>query len=186
MFHRLLVAIDASPSTPVTLGFATALARGNRASVLVVHVNPRLGGRGFPVLPADEARELVDGAVRQLEEEGVLATGAVVGATVADLPRQIVDVARKDQAEAIILGSRRRRFGRRFGKGIRERVTTLSSLPILVAPPALEVPRVASGQSRSWWSRGGTRLWSAEPSVVSTANDRQGATPDVRAAGRRT
>lgn len=147
MFHRLLIAIDDSAESQVVLDFATALARRSRASLHVVHVNQYVvGGRGVTELSETEASRLVEGAVRQLREElrgeDLKVTGSAVRATCFNLSRAIVDVAEQKHSEAIVLGSRRRRrLGRIFGHGMRERITSLSPLPVLVAPAPLEMPR---------------------------------------------
>jgi hypothetical protein len=62
---------------------------------------------------------------------------------------RISDEARKRNADAIVLGSRRRRrLGRLFSSQIRERTTRLTSLPVLTAPSPLEVGN-ALGRSAS-------------------------------------
>lgn len=147
MFARLLVAIDESPSTQVVLDFATALARRGAGAVHVLHVNPLLvGGRGHAELTETEAARLVEAAVRQLREElldcDVKVTGSLARATCFQLPQVIAEAAEVRQSEAIVVGSRRRRGLRRLlGHGLRERITGLSPLPVLVAPAPLQVPR---------------------------------------------
>jgi nucleotide-binding universal stress UspA family protein len=142
MFERLLVAIDDSASNPVTLSFATALSQRQGASVHVLHVNQfQVGGRGITELTETEASCLVEGAVRGLNDEGVETSGSLARATCFNVAGVIVDVARAHDCDAIVLGSaRRRRFGRLFGQGIRERTTALTPVPILTAPAPLRVP----------------------------------------------
>lgn len=142
MFQRLLVAIDDSASCPVTLSFASALAQRDGASVHVVHVNQfQVGGRGMTKLTGTEASRLVEGAVRELTEGGVETSGSLARATCFNVAGVIADAARAHDCDAIVLGSaRRRRFGRLFGQGIRERTTALAALPILTAPAPLRVP----------------------------------------------
>ena len=145
MFARLLVAIDESPSTQVVLDFATALARRGATAIHVLHVNPLLvGGRGHAELTETEAARLVEAAVRQLRQQlrdcDVKVTGSLARATCFQLHQVIAETAEARHSDAIVVGSRRRRGVRRiFGHGLRERVTGLSPLPVLVAPAPLEV-----------------------------------------------
>jgi nucleotide-binding universal stress UspA family protein len=142
MFERLLVAIDDSASCPVTLSFASALSQRHGASVHVLHVNQfQVGGRGITELTETEASRLVEGAVRELNDEGVETSGSLARATCFNVAGVIVDVARAHDCDAIVLGSaRRQRFWRVFGQGIRERTTALAAVPILTAPAPLRVP----------------------------------------------
>jgi len=143
MFERILVAIDDSSSAPVTLSFVAALAQGHASAVHVVHVNQLLaGGRGWSESTDTEAARLVEGAVRELQRGGITALGAVVRTSAFYLARTIVERAEDYQASAIVLGSRRRRgLGRVFGRSVREHVTRLTTLPVLVAPAPLEDSR---------------------------------------------
>jgi nucleotide-binding universal stress UspA family protein len=142
MLQRLLIAIDDSTSSPVTLSFASSLSRREGASVHVLHVNQfQVGGRGITELTETEASRLVEAGVRELNEQGIEATGSLARANCFNVAGVIVDVARAHGCDAIVLGSaRRRRFGRLLGQGIRERTTALAAVPILTAPAPLKVP----------------------------------------------
>jgi nucleotide-binding universal stress UspA family protein len=145
MFRQLLVAIDDTDSAPVALSFATALARHGQASVHVVHANRLLvGGRGVTELTAAEATALVDGAVLQLIEAGVDASGSVCRVTSFTIGQVIADAARVRRCDAIVIGSARRtrraRLLHPFGRGTRERITRYSTLPVLTAPAPLRLP----------------------------------------------
>jgi nucleotide-binding universal stress UspA family protein len=143
MFHQLLLAIDDSPAAPVSVSFAIAKAREHSSSVHVVHVNQYLvGGRGFTVLTGVEANALVDQAVEDLRMSGVQATRSIVRGTCFDVATRIVESAEAWSASAIVLGSHSHRRLRR-GQGVRERVTRLSSVPVLSSPAPLKVPRRA-------------------------------------------
>lgn len=148
MFDRLLVAIDGSDNAGPALSFTAGLASRYGATVYVLHVNQYLvGGRGHTVITEKEAAELVDSAVGQLRELGIDAVGFVRRATAFNLPRVIVDTARATEADALIVGSSRRRgLRRRFGHGIRERVTGLSPFPVLTAPAPLNLPAELSAR----------------------------------------
>ncbi|HXW35052.1 MAG TPA: universal stress protein [Acidimicrobiales bacterium] len=142
MFERLLVAIDDSDSSLTALSFAMALARNSDADVYVLHVNPILvSGRGFSDPTQKEATHLVQRAVIEFRNYGIPATGLLARANMCDLPHAIVDAALLQGSDAIVMGSRQCRGLRRLlGRGIRDRVTSLSPLPILTAPPPLQIP----------------------------------------------
>jgi len=146
MFRQLLVAIDDTASAPVTLSFATALARGEGSALHVLHANRVVvGGRGTTELTDVEAIALVDTAVD--------ATGTVCRATSYSIGQVIAEEARSRQCDAIVIGShrptRRSRLAHPFGRGARERIIRHSTLPVLTAPAPLQVPggrrRGASG-----------------------------------------
>jgi nucleotide-binding universal stress UspA family protein len=141
MFRRLLLGIDDSPSGEVAVDFTTALAQRCSASVHVLFVNEYLvGGRGISLLTKDEATELLTAAVVQLHDAGIHATGSSVVASYRHVAARLAETARQQGADAIVLGShRRRRFGRLFSTQIREQTTRITELPILTAPSPLEV-----------------------------------------------
>src|SRR5271165_6197559 len=104
-FERILVAIDDSPSAPVTLSFVAALGRQHASSVHVLTVNELLaGGRGRGDMTDTEAGRLVEGAVRELRAGGIAASGAVIRTSAFYLARAIVERAEDHQAGAIVLG----------------------------------------------------------------------------------
>jgi nucleotide-binding universal stress UspA family protein len=142
MFQRLLVAIDDSERSDVTLSFATAMARQFSAAVHVLHVNEYVvGSRSVPLRTDDEATELVTEALEQLRSEGVKASGSVRRASYRQVARHIATSADEFSADALILGSRRHgRFGALFSARVRERTTRLTSLPVIAAPAPLELP----------------------------------------------
>jgi nucleotide-binding universal stress UspA family protein len=141
MFRRLLLGIDDTPSGEVALDFTTALAKRCSASVHVLFVNEYLvGGRGISLLTKDEATELLTAAVVQLRDAGIHATGSSVVDSYRHVAERLADAARERDADAIVLGShRRRRFGRVFSTQVREQTTRLTELPVLTAPSPLEV-----------------------------------------------
>jgi nucleotide-binding universal stress UspA family protein len=143
VFQRLLLGMDDRPAGQIGVSFATALARQHTAAVRVLYVNQFVvGGRGHTVLTSDEANQLIAGAVDELLAHGVPATGEVLRANCFDMAPRIVDAALRWRADAIVVGSHRRR-GRHFlSGGVRERVMRLSALPILTAPAPLEVSRL--------------------------------------------
>jgi len=142
MFHRLLVAVDGSGSTPVTVSFAGALARQCRAHLHVLHVNAMLVGAGGHARRTDqEAMEVVESAVRELHAVGADATGTLCRVAVLDIPRAVAEIARMDRSDAIVIGSYRRRgIARLRGNGLRDRLVRTSAIPVITAPAPLAMP----------------------------------------------
>ena len=145
MLNRILLALDSSDSGQVAISFTIALA-GSDTEVRILHINELLmGGRGMTVETPAEARFLLDDAVLQLRSSGVTATGVVATGVVATatcfaVAECILAEAARWSADAIVLGSARRRGLRRLAsQGVRERVIRLGCLPVLTAPAPLRV-----------------------------------------------
>jgi nucleotide-binding universal stress UspA family protein len=141
LFTRILLAIDDSISSEAALSFATAMARESSASVRVVHVNEYLvGGRGFAIETQSEAIAHLENAVNSLRAAGIRTEGTLYLTSCFGVEARITNAAHDWSADVIVLGSRRRRrFSLFASKGIRERVTALTSLPVLTAPAPLEI-----------------------------------------------
>jgi nucleotide-binding universal stress UspA family protein len=140
MLKRILLALDSSDSGPVAVSFTMALA-SEATVVRVLHINEFLvGGRGMTLETCAESGVLLDEALLQLRSCGLTATGAVVTGTCSSVADCIVAEAGRWAADAIVLGSARRRGLRRIAcQGVRERVVRASCLPVLVAPAPLRV-----------------------------------------------
>ncbi len=77
MFHRLLVGIDDTEQTEVTLTFAVSVAQQCGSTVRVYRVNAQqVGGGGVPLLTNEEATDVV-GAIEGLRVQGLTASGIV-------------------------------------------------------------------------------------------------------------
>jgi nucleotide-binding universal stress UspA family protein len=141
MFNRILLAVDASSSSEAAVSFAMAMAAQSSGSIRVVHVNEYLvGGRGFTAETQTEAINHLENAVSALRAAGIPTEGSLYLTSCFGVESRIVTAAHDWSADVIVLGSRRRRrFARFGGKGMRERVTSLTSLPVLTAPAPLEV-----------------------------------------------
>ena len=140
MFKRILLALDSTDSGQVAISFTLALADAG-TEVRILHINEFLvGGRGLTAQTPTEARFLLDDAVLQLRCCGVMATGVVTTATCFSVSDYIIAEGDRWSADAIVLGSSRRRGLRRIAcHGIRERVIRFSCLPVLTAPAPLRV-----------------------------------------------
>ncbi len=89
---------------------------------------------------------MVERTVAQLRDAGVEATGSVAVGSRFSVAKRIVDVAHGWTADAVVLGSTRRRLRyRRRGRGIREQVIRRTPLPVLTAPS----PLVIGGRHRT-------------------------------------
>jgi nucleotide-binding universal stress UspA family protein len=142
MFSRILVATDGTTSGDAAVSYTTALAREHNASVRVVHVNELLvGGRGFASESEAEAMEIVDRAVARLRPAAADVDGVHFLGNCFTVCDRIAEAAQEWGADVIVLGSKRRRFARFGGAGVRERVTAMTGLPTLTAPPPLKVPK---------------------------------------------
>jgi len=141
MFERFLLAIDETTAGEVGISFATALAHRHGASVHVFHANEFIiGGRGVTAETHAEANRLVENAVDQLRAAGIEANGESVLANCFTLAPRIAEAASRVGADAILFGSHRHRWLTRFfGKGVRERVTRITPLPVLTAPSPLKI-----------------------------------------------
>jgi nucleotide-binding universal stress UspA family protein len=150
MFSRILLTLDGTESSEVAVSFATALARQSGSCVRVVHVNEILvGGRGYASETERESMEIVDEAVGYLRREGIAADGVHHLANCFTIADRIAEAAQDWGADVIVFGSKRRRWLPRFGgSGLRERVTGITGLPVLVAPAPLKLAR--RNQSREF------------------------------------
>jgi nucleotide-binding universal stress UspA family protein len=137
MMRRILLALDSTESGQLAVAYAGALAAELHASVHVVHVN-RYAGGGQRALPGADAIALVKAAMHRLREAGVETTGSVTSGTGWQVAARLAEAAEEQQADAIVTGSRRRRGLARWNAGgVRERLTNLTWLPVLIAPAPL-------------------------------------------------
>jgi nucleotide-binding universal stress UspA family protein len=140
MFERILLALETGDAGSVACSFTVALARRCDATVHVVHVNEYLmGGRGLTSESPAEAADVVAGALRDLHAAGVRATGLTYRTTLFDLPAAICDLAEHVHADVIVVGSRRRRLPWFLRRGIRDRISRRTPLPVITAPAPLRV-----------------------------------------------
>jgi nucleotide-binding universal stress UspA family protein len=140
MFERILLAIDNSPSSEVTIAFASAFAKHSSAKIHVFHVNEFLvNGRGLTLETKPEAIDLLTRAVNDLSQQGVVVSASCRVAARRQVAQEIADESERRNSDVIILGSfRRRRLQRLLCSGVRERTTRLVTLPVLIAPSPLD------------------------------------------------
>jgi nucleotide-binding universal stress UspA family protein len=138
VWDRLLCAIDQFESGQTALDFVAGVASANDASVCVLHIRelPKMA-RVLPLETPAESEELVGDAVLSLRMRGIAAEGRSCSVLEDHVARQIVKKALLWECQAIVLGSRRLHgISRLSGRGVRERILRLSSLPVLVGPAA--------------------------------------------------
>jgi nucleotide-binding universal stress UspA family protein len=108
MFTKILVPVDASDHSVRAMNVAIDLGRTMGAEVVVLHVREHEATWAADVeletLP--EATELVDAYVRTLKDADVSARGEVLRAAHGRTPRVILDIARAENADLIVLGTR--------------------------------------------------------------------------------
>lgn len=141
---RLLLAIDDSEPSDAALTVAYDLPAEDRREVLVysvVDIDIPFGPRTTVAIEtqlAAEAHRLVDNAVTTARDKGVNARGFVMEGRPDDV---IVNAAKEQRADLIIVGSHGRRGLRRFFLGsVAEHVVRAASVPTLVVRTAVEVP----------------------------------------------
>ena len=138
MWDRLLFAIDQFESGQSALEFVAGVASANDASVRVLHIRevPKMA-RVLPLESPGEAEDLERETVSSLQLFGVASEGRSCSVLQEHVAHRIVEEAMLWECQGIVLGSRRLHgISRLSGRGVRERVLRLSSLPVFVAPAA--------------------------------------------------
>ncbi|HET9723271.1 MAG TPA: universal stress protein [Actinomycetota bacterium] len=135
MFDRILLAIDGSEHSAKAVPVAGDLARRYLGEVLVLHVREHevTWGADIDVETADEARELVDGVVRELKNEGTNVRGELVRVPLGQTPRAILDIAHDEGVGLIVMGTRGLSdWGRLLMGSVAHKVVHLAEVPVLV------------------------------------------------------
>lgn len=107
---KFLVAIDASEHADRTVRFAAELAAPGGAELVLIHQrSDTVLGIG-PAAPPDEgaaaAQALIDSAVSTARRLGVIAVrGRVERGLDTDVARALIDIARTERADLIVVGS---------------------------------------------------------------------------------
>ena|SRR5438552_8562668 len=151
MFKHILAAVDGSPCTEQVLPAAIEVATEFESEILVLHVSEHDKGRAFVYsleTPAD-ATTLVAEAVQTARRAGVAARGQVRGVAAGQVASAIVDVARANGIDLIVMGSR----GLSDMKGlmlgsVTHKVMQVASIPVLVVRPAPKKEFAANGGAK--------------------------------------
>jgi nucleotide-binding universal stress UspA family protein len=114
MFELILLSVDGSPDSDKALGLTRDLARIHGSRVLVVHGRdvPFVAPSGQPAPPRverwesdEDARQLIDAAVSELQAAGVDVRGEVLPGQ-GRISYKILETAERESADLIVLGSR--------------------------------------------------------------------------------
>lgn len=135
---KLLVAVDGSDHAAKAVAAAGRLAAAAHADVVVVHQRSDDAMDHGPTAPSDEAAEdaqsIVDSAVSALQAAGAAsAAGRVLRGLKGEEAQAIMDVAREEDADIIVVGPRG--LGRLAGLLVgstTDRLVQLSDRPVLV------------------------------------------------------
>ncbi|MDB4990141.1 MAG: hypothetical protein JWN04_5319 [Myxococcaceae bacterium] len=154
MIRKILVPTDFTDASQAALVRAEELARLTGAELLLLHVRdefPFVASDGSGFVPAElhaqhadaqeQVRRLVAGVVtRGLAARGVMVLGAP--------PQRILNVAKEEQVDMIVIGTNGRRgLGHLVLGSVAERVSRTSSVPVMVVPAAEHAERPGSRQN---------------------------------------
>jgi nucleotide-binding universal stress UspA family protein len=108
MFERIVVAVDGSPQSSKTIPVAVDLAQKYESVVTVVHVreHERYEGSDVDLGPPIPADALVEETLAAFRAVGVDAKGEIRRVRSGETPEQIIDVAKKSEADLIVMGTR--------------------------------------------------------------------------------
>jgi nucleotide-binding universal stress UspA family protein len=142
MFDRILIAVDGSPYSEPAVSAAVEMATKFNSQAFVLHVREHDRGRAgaFPMETPQDALDLVSNTVKTLRAAGVTATGDVHGAVAGYAAKEIVDTAKGQAADLIVMGSRGLSdIAGLFVGSVTHKVLQLARIPVLVVRPP-EVP----------------------------------------------
>ena len=139
MFDTIVWATDGSENAARALTVAKALAREQRASLVVVHIVQRYATKeGLAVFADEEQVEArLEGVVQELSQEGFDATLKVVNHVGPQPAHAVADVAREVGADLIVVGTRGRGavVGLVLGS-VTLRLLHVAPCPVLAVPAA--------------------------------------------------
>jgi len=138
MFKKIALAHDGSDNAERALAYATDLAAEQKASLLVIHVEEGMIGRGGDELRDERERRQaeISRTPEELAERGVDAEVRLDNVVLGGPAPSIVRIAEEEGADLIVVGSR----GLSAVSGVilgsvAQRLIHLSKQPVLVVPP---------------------------------------------------
>ena len=142
--QKIVCALDLSEHSKTVAEYATSLAKATGASIVAVYAAPTLTQyTGFHVPPNtidSFVGEIVSGAEKAMQQfvtenfEGVETTPEVVVGYAAE---EIINIAEKEKADMIIMGTHGRKgIDRILFGSVAEKVVMNSSIPVLTIRPA--------------------------------------------------
>jgi nucleotide-binding universal stress UspA family protein len=135
MFEKILLAVDGSVHSYRAIPVAGDLARRYAGEVVVVHVREHeiTWAQDIELETPDEAQKLIDGVVRELKDSGASARGEVFRVALGQTPRVILDVAKEEGADLIVMGTRGLSdWGRLLMGSVAHKVMHLAECPVLI------------------------------------------------------
>jgi nucleotide-binding universal stress UspA family protein len=135
MFRKILVPVDGSDPSVHAVNAAIDLARATGAEVVVLHVREHelTWAVDVEVESVPEATELVDAYVRLFKDAGVSARGEVLRAAHGQTPRVILDVAKHEDSDLIVIATHGLSGWSRLLLGsVAHKVVHLARCPVLV------------------------------------------------------
>lgn len=138
MFDRILIAVDGSPYSAPAVSTGVEIATKFHSQVFVLHVREHERGRAgaFPIETPQDAADLVAETAKSFQAAGVTVTGKVHAAFSGHTAREIVDAARAQGSDLIIMGSRGLSdIAGLFVGSVTHRVLQLAHVPVLVVRP---------------------------------------------------
>jgi nucleotide-binding universal stress UspA family protein len=139
MFKKIVLALDGSAESLAAIPYARELVQREGGSIEAIHVRELLMSRaGGQTLNAneDEMAASVQRAVDELAQAGVSVTLDVASAAAGGPAQVIADLARRSQADVIVVGTRGRGqvAGLLLGS-VTQRLLHLAHCPVLAVPP---------------------------------------------------
>ena len=104
MFDKILLAVDGSEHSDRATAAAADIATKSSGTIHVLHVHE--AGLVLPVETNTEAQDVVDRALKQLEADGVEASGDAVAARSGSIAPTIIEAAHAHGCDLIVMGTR--------------------------------------------------------------------------------
>lgn len=104
MFDKILLAVDGSEHSDRATAAAADIATKSAGTVHVLHVHE--AGMVLPVETNTEAQDVVDRALKQLEADGIEASGGAVAARSGSIAPTIIEAAHALGCDLIVMGTR--------------------------------------------------------------------------------
>ena len=139
MLKTVVLGMDGSPDAARAMPYALELA-GQDGRIVAVHVREMLMGRAGGQTLAGNEDEIEANVRRQVEEmtsHGISAGLTVISAVAGGPAHVLADVARKEHADVIVVGTRGHNpvAGLLIGS-VTNRLLHISPCPVLAVPPA--------------------------------------------------
>jgi nucleotide-binding universal stress UspA family protein len=139
MFKNIVLALDGSPESLAAVPYARELVQREGGSIEAIHVRELLMGRaGGQTLNAneDEVTASVQRVVDELAQADVSVTLNVATAAAGGPAHVIADLARRSNADLIVMGTRGRGqvAGLLLGS-VTQRLLHLAHCPVMAVPP---------------------------------------------------